>query len=817
MRLALAAKHRSLAILRALTTYVLATALVVPALEAPANAEPQVSSEFKRVAKALAKRVAADQLERICDEKGVSNAELCKAITNSASAAFEMAIDGDVDEEALTAALVELATTLTQAAATDAARRFIETLLADLGRETGNRCRLVTVRGANRVPERPALIADEISTCLIAEALGSPTSSKPCTNLEKRIRDLTVECQNAKGVDVRDYKSLVAVEQLKQLLSGTAPSDVYGAVAKVVERYDSFYAGIDSPQDHSIFYDDELAAVLTPNPGSDEQCTSLAATRARLTTWKAQRYSVFVTLSRALATFEPLPESVLDQIPVDLPNPGCPAGHPLADATANLQRYANAYRTDLKLVATLDPLVLPAFLGALLIDYARDHNESRLRRHLEDFALRALARAIAAHDQNGALCPTTEPRPKPGTAKCTRFGSDKADLELTLPDGVAPPDDETPEELGEALERRYDAHTDEIHAVFESRFSPSSARRTCEYQAVASALGHNIDVGPMGFCRKLALPGGFDVLAAAGPFAALLTAPAGVAPATGYASWAPDQRVGFARGGARIALPARVDASVGYSSLLLVLRGTGSHLTENGEFGSIMALLEDALEPLQNDAKFDFSRVVLAEGAKRIRPLVDPFLDKELVPIGCADGDEASGLRCGVRVLIGAVYDPLLDYVIIESPTDADRRRLATKAYSKALELDPLSRTPFLFNVGLGATGLTTFDHDETLHLTLLEKFGLAYRFGKRNDWELGGFVGGFLDAVIREATDGEDEQYWLAGATFGRRQIASSVPFGVGVHAGAALPFDLTHTGERIAFAGGLVLTVPADIAFGD
>jgi hypothetical protein len=185
--------------------------------------------------------------------------------------------------------------------------------------------------------------------------------------------------------------------------------------------------------------------------------------------------------------------------------------------------------------------------------------------------------------------------------------------------------------------------------------------------------------------------------------------------------------------------------------------------------------------------------------------------------MSCADGSEADSLRCGVRLLIGAVYDPLLDYVMIENPTDADRRRLATKAYSKALELDPLSKTPLLFNVGLGATGLTRFDDDETLHLTLLEKFGLAKRFGDRNDWELGIFVGGFLDALIRTAADSEEEQYWLAGTTFGRRQISSSVPFGVGVHAGAALPFDLSETEDRIAFAAGLVLTVPADIAFGD
>ncbi|HEX6272319.1 MAG TPA: hypothetical protein VFZ53_04745 [Polyangiaceae bacterium] len=811
MRIAAAATP----LIRSSTAYMVAVALCLATLAAPARAAPQVSSEFKRVAKALAKRVASDQLQEICEEEGVSNVELCKAITNSASAAFEMAIEGSVDEEALTAALVELATSLTQAAATDAARRLIDALLADLGHETENRCQLVTTRGGSPVPEKPSVIAGEISTCLIAQALGSTT--KDCKDLEKRIQDLKVACKNANGVEVRNYKALVAVKQLKDLLSGSAPSDFYGAVAKAVGKYDSFYAGIDSPQDQSIFSDEELAAVLVPNAPSDARCTNVAATRARLTAWNAERYGVFVTLSQALATFEPLPEAVLARIPVDLPDPGCPAGHPLAQATANLQRYSNTYRTDVTLVATLDPLVLPAFLGALLVDYARDRNETKLRRHLEDFALRALARAIAAHDRNGALCSMTEPAPTPGTAKCTRFGSDKPELELTLPSGVAPPDETTPASKAEALERQYDRHTAEIHAVFESRFSPSSARRTCEYQAVASALGHNIEVGPMGLCRKLSLPGGFDVFAAGGPFAALLTPPAGVAPATDYAKWSPDQRVEFATGGARVALAAPIDANVGYSSLLLVLRGAASHLAGSDDFGSILALLEDAFEPLVKDEKFDFSRVVLAEGARRIRPLVDPFLDRQLIPIACADRETASDLRCGVRVLIGAVYDPLLDYVIIENPTDADRRRLATKAYSKALELDPLSRTPFLFNVGLGATAITTFDDDETFHLTLLEKFGLAYRFGDRNDWELGGFVGGFLDAVIREATESEDEQYWLAGATFGRRQLGSSVPFGVGVHAGAALPFDLTNTKDRIAFAGGLVLSVPADIAFGD
>jgi hypothetical protein len=59
-------------------------------------------------------------------------------------------------------------------------------------------------------------------------------------------------------------------------------------------------------------------------------------------------------------------------------------------------------------------------------------------------------------------------------------------------------------------------------------------------------------------------------------------------------------------------------------------------------------------------------------------------------------------------------------------------------------------------------------------------------------------------------------EPYWLLGTTIGRRQFSRGVPLGFELHAGAALPFDLSQTGDRIAFAWGGALIVPADIAFG-
>ncbi|HUI28248.1 MAG TPA: hypothetical protein VL403_19365, partial [Candidatus Kryptonia bacterium] len=90
-------------------------------------------------------------------------------------------------------------------------------------------------------------------------------------------------------------------------------------------------------------------------------------------------------------------------------------------------------------------------------------------------------------------------------------------------------------------------------------------------------------------------------------------------------------------------------------------------------------------------------------------------------------------------------------------------RRFADQAYRRVMELDPLSRTPLLLNVGLGATMLV---RDSTsFHFTLLDKIGLVGRWGARREWEAGAFVGGFLESIVRAATNSSDSRFAVQAA----------------------------------------------------
>lgn len=764
-----------------LQTTLIGALLALALLSRPqrAQAQVQVSDEFSRVAKALAKRVTADSLKKVCEDKPEDTKAICETITGAAAEAFVMAIDGKVDEQALAAVLTDLATRLTEAAAADAVRQLLQTLLNEADKATSGTCRATIVQGGKTVALAPATVADQVVACALGRALrGDPAA---CKVAQATLQSMKVGCQPSPGKS-DGYEAALLVTQLQTLLANGAPSGFYSAVAKGAAQVDTIFAGLDSPNDMVVFGDAELAAVLAN--ASDPACTNGAALRSRLSTWHAEREGVFVALSRALATFHPLPAAELAKIPVNLPDPQCPPGHKLLAPLTLFQRSAKAYRTDLIVVHAADPIVLPSLLGALLVDYARTHDARLLRESATDFALRVLARAIAAQDKNGVFCDGT---------RCREIAPSSPPIPPIAQPAIVPPKD--------------------LQEVIEERFSPASARRTCEYQAIASALGRNITLGPSRACRPLA--GGTQLLSVP-PFSdALDSLPAPANPPPPYRTWAKPMPIAYQT--MRLPIAGEIDPSAGILGLAAALEVLQDVLPT--ELAALARSVTDALGPVGEQRSFDFSRSMLSASARQLHPLVDAFLDRRLQPMGCAATPDAKQLSCGVRLLIGAVYDPMVEYISIENPSDADRRRLATLAYKKALELDPLSRTPLLFNVGLGFTALTeSREGDASAHLTLLDKFGLAHRWGERNAGEVGIFVGGFLDSIIREAADSdEQQQYWLVGATVGARQLCAEVPFGVGAHVAAAMPYDLTKVEDQIALAGGITFTVPADIAFGD
>ena len=757
-------------------------ALALLASPQRAQAQVQVSDQFKRVAKALAKRVAADELKQVCKDKPADAKEICETVTDAAGEAFIMAIDGKADEEALTGVLTELATRLTEGAAADATRQLLQTLLDEADKATSGTCKATVTRAGKTVPLDAATTADQIVKCALGRALRQDAAA--CTAIEASLASVSAACEPPPGEE-GNYRAALLVKQLQTLLTAGTPNGFYGAVAQIAAQLDTIFAGLDSPNDMGVTGDTDISDLL--QAAADPACVNGAALTQRLMTWRTEREHVFVALSSALASFSSLPAAELAKIPTDLPDPKCPAGHKLLEPLTKFNRSAKAYKTDLLVVQAADPVVLTSLLGALLIDYARTHDAHLLRDSAGDFALRVLARAIAAQDKNGVFCDGTQCREiVPSNPPMPSFAQ---------PAGMP---------------------AEDVQAVIEERFSPASARRTCEYQAIASALGRNIALGTSRACRPLGPPMTASALLSRPPFSSALAAPpAAPKPALPYRTWAAP--IAIAKDKMRLPFAQDIDVSIGLGNVAAALGALHDSLPAS--LAALARSVEAALSPLTEQRSFDFSRPMLAASARQLRPLVDAFLDRRLVPMTCADSDRATELSCGVRLLIGSVYDPLIEYISIESPTEADRKRLATRAYKKALELDPLSRTPLLFNVGLGFTALTdSKSSDASAHLTLLDKFGLAYRWGDRNSGEAGFFVGGFLDSIIREAAGSDEkQQYWLAGATVGSRQLCSCVPFGIGLHLAAALPYDLTKTKDRVALAGGIAFTVPADIAFGD
>jgi hypothetical protein len=214
---------------------------------------------------------------------------------------------------------------------------------------------------------------------------------------------------------------------------------------------------------------------------------------------------------------------------------------------------------------------------------------------------------------------------------------------------------------------------------------------------------------------------------------------------------------------------------------------------------------------------------ILAFAGEYLQPKISDLLDDSLVSLASCSEGRAGSIRCGLRALAQASYGPLLSYLELEQPSDEDRRRQAVAVYreiSRQLaDIDPLSQTPLLFNVGPGATLLTRYSGGKpTVHLTLIDKYGVAYRFGKRRSGQVGVFVGGFLDAIVRTAANAKDTQpFWLQGITGGWRELDGDFPIGLEAYVASALPYDFKHVKGEASVAAGLNLVVPADIVFSE
>lgn len=172
------------------------------------------------------------------------------------------------------------------------------------------------------------------------------------------------------------------------------------------------------------------------------------------------------------------------------------------------------------------------------------------------------------------------------------------------------------------------------------------------------------------------------------------------------------------------------------------------------------------------------------------------------------------GAGCAVHALVTGAYRPVVEYYWAGG---RDAAGLATAGYRGLLARQSLRYTPLILNVGLGATWVTgssaTWGHGGYAALTVIDKIGVAFckRLDERTTFEFGAFAGGFVDALVRTATDsGKEHRYWLLGLTAGWPRVRG-LDVGLEVHAGAAMPFELAR-GSSYGFAAGAAMVVPFD-----
>ncbi len=163
---------------------------------------------------------------------------------------------------------------------------------------------------------------------------------------------------------------------------------------------------------------------------------------------------------------------------------------------------------------------------------------------------------------------------------------------------------------------------------------------------------------------------------------------------------------------------------------------------------------------------------------------------------------------CTAHFLIQGAYHPIADFLSAGGISAPGAARLADTTYRQLIQSPALATAPVILNVGLGVNWVSPNHPDsDFLALTVVDKFGVAllkYN-GERTSFEVGPFVGGFLDALVRTAA-GVEEKYWLGGLAAGFPRIAG-LDLGVEAHAGGAFTFTLD---EKPRLALGLTVIVP-------
>lgn len=784
---------------------VIATAAAVLLCGRQLRAQTQVSDQFRRVSKELAKRFVTDELTKSCKREDKAGNEttdpICLSLVESMSQAFADGIDGKISGAQVAKALRDEFTKVTQAAAVDVASRELERVLASMP-TGGGACSLKGLASpvtecliATVYQNQPKAVCDRSRDAAIAAATRcGVTATANTSTLDEILHRLAHQLAAKQDA----YGAAVILEQMAQV-AHNSNGTFYGTAQEVAAANDRLLQDWSEPRRLTLFGSPEIDAVT--RAAKNSQCPGAAQASARVQKWKDDRERVFSAISRAISRFQSLPPEA-SLLPTDIVDPKCASNtDPLAVAVDRLRSHARVARFDATLSSLLQRATLPALTVGLLVDYVSNADESLLLQNTRDLGLQVLARVIAADDaQNREIACMYDERTPPFVITCQ--------VRSTLATYTVEADKVWPQATTEERQRWLSG----LASVIQQKRTPQSARHSCVYEAVSMLLTGSYPTALQSAPQLCTVP--IDAARPDQPIATLLDRTIfganlhQVAP--GLMQWTSDQvlpQVVATRASLKFASSLGVQS--GYSLLAELLS------TSNGVVAEAR-VVELAAKSLQTATDDQARRVLLQAAISTFKPYITQFLDLHVAPLEwCQQGDNDTGIFCAVRVLADAAFEPLMDYLATPSG-QADEGRLARNVYKALDDLDPLGRTPLLFNIGPGVTFLTRFDGAATTHFTLLDKFGIAARWGRRNQWEVGAFAGGFVDAIIRTAAEGtKSNPYWLLGGTFGLRKFTRDSPFGIELQVAAALPFDTSNFKDKVAAAGGLNLIIPAELAF--
>lgn len=824
----------------------LALLLVLLLPRPAAAAEIQVSDLFKDTAKALARYGLEEVMDKACQppstnkrtkkrarkgsaEEGSAETEstppdaaepdalryqLCVAFVDALHEFVVAAIDGELDKEVALAEFRRFQRRAILAVATYGYRQEVaKILLGSLLDSRISEARLAVVQG----------VVSRASTCIAATLLGSHVEesckpmregspASPCSASDDasptksakeafcRIRSVAEESLPAGGP--RELASFAVVLALVEdttiaaLGSGTVFDRARVALHDADEKA-GFHLGWLAG--NVAFDPDTIAdAQRDLQQYPEAQCPSADKRRLldELSALARSPLTASEKLGRHVSTGTVPPRSLL-------PASTLGACRPVA---GDFEHYV-AISDALVLSARIHAQLLrwrPALLSAaMFIDELSSPSEEQLHRNARGLIVE-LAHVLLAQPRGTALvCKETQvERPDRVTIGCTDMHGVAVDYAF---EG---------RNFGDRAKRD---GNDVIMERLSRSFTVAASRATCVGQLIgAAAAGDRVDAfgtfGPV-----CVLDPAFDelesiLLPAAERLGLRLEdlAPTATQPATGrrLKRWAGDS-VELGATSARLRITPVTGKELAAEGVLMLAEAyaaspaarRGSSAASTASLGAAVTVAQALAGPLlraesiEPAAAFGLASQFFAEP-------VEAFIAKAFTHDDCKKKPNRVG--CLVSAQAVALYEPLLQY----SAGIIDEDELLREAARSVQRIDPFSHSPLFLSFGIAYSGIWTPD---TLshHLTVLDKWGLAYRFGKRNQGHVGAFVGGFIDALVRTALDGSENSYWLAGAMLGARQLYRKMPLGFEAHVAAAPRADFAGIG--LAF--GVALTVPFEL----